>query len=539
MELHLASIWESIADAIPHEAALIHGSRVHTWREFDDRAARLASALRAAGIAEGGKVALDLYNCSEYLEAFFATIKLNAVHVNVNYRYRHEELCQLLADADAEAVMVHAGLADRIREIAARLPLLRTIIEVGDPDADPAGCEYEDLIRSHAPLGRTPRAGGMYLSYTGGTTGLPKGVMYEMAGVTRRTLDARAMICGVEVDWSAEPAAAAMELRDSGERPVAVPASPLMHSTAFTFASLPTLTCGGAIVTLASRRFDADVTLEAIERSRATVLAIVGDAFGRPLLQALDERAATGAAYDTSSVRVVCSAGVAWSADTKRRLLDHMPAALLVDACGSTEGGTYGVSIVRAGDDLSTASFARAPGTIVLDEQDQEAAVGQIGLIAAVTQTSGYFKHPEKTAQTFRTIRGERYVVPGDLGRIEPDGSITLLGRGTSVVNTGGEKVHPEEVEDVLKAIPTVVDAIVVGIADDRLGQVVAAVVQRSPGSSLSEAELVVAVRAQLAGYKAPRRVAFVDEIPRSPNGKADLVTARALAAGVASPAGT
>ena len=372
----------------------------------------------------------------------------------------------------------------------------------------------------------------MYLSYTGGTTGLPKGVMYEMDGVTRRTLDSRAMICGVDVDWSAGPAAAAIELRDRGERPVAVPASPLMHSTAFTFASLPALTCGGAIVTLTDRRFDADVTLAAIERMRATVVAIVGDAFGRPLVQALAERAANGAAYDTSSVRVVCSAGVAWSADTKRRLLDHMPQATLVDACGSTEGGTYGISIVRTGDDLSDRQVRPRAGDDHPRRADEEVGVGETGLIAAVTQTSGYYKHPEKTAETFRTINGERYVVPGDFGRIEADGSITLLGRGTSVVNTGGEKVHPEEVEDVLKAIPSVVDAIVVGIPDERLGQAVAAVVQRTPGASLSEAEIMAAVREQLAGYKAPRRVAFVDVIPRSPNGKADLAAARALVSG-------
>ena len=423
-------------------------------------------------------------------------------------------------------MIVHASLADRIREIAPRLPQLRCIIDVNDPDDDPAGSGYEELIGSHPPLERMPRSGGMYLSYTGGTTGLPKGVMYEMAGVTRRSLDTRAMTCGVDVDWSAGPAAAAIELRDRGERPIAVPASPLMHSTAFTFASLPTLTSGGTIATLTNRRFDPDATLAAVERLRATVLAIVGDAFGRPLVQVLVEREENGAAYDMSSVRVVCSAGVAWSADTKRRLLDHMPQATLVDAAGSTEGGTYGISIVRSGDDLSTATFARAPGTIIIDGRDEEVAAGEIGLIAAVTHTSGYYKHPEKTAETFRTINGEWYVVPGDLGRIEPDGTITLLGRGTSVVNTGGEKVHPEEVEDVLKAIPSVVDAIVVGIPDERLGQAVAAVVQRTPASSLSEAEIVAAVREQLAGYKAPRRVVFVDEIPRSPNGKADLARA-------------
>lgn len=536
MELHLASIWEVIADAIPDETALVHAGRARSWREFDDRAARLASGLRAAGIDEGVKVALDLYNCSEYLEAFFATVKLNAVHVNVNYRYRREELRQLLEDADVEAVIVHASLADRVREIAPRLPLLRRIIAVSDPDDDPSGSEYEQLIAGHPPVERMPRAGGMFLSYTGGTTGLPKGVMYEMGGVARRSLDTRGLICGVEVDWSAGPAAAAIELRDRGERPVALPASPLMHSTGFTFCALPALTSGGAIATVGNRRFDAADTLAAIERTRATVLAIVGDAFGRPLITVLDERSADGAVCDTSTIRVICSAGVAWSADTKRRLLEYMPRARLVDACGSTEGGTYGISIVGVGDELSTARFMRAPGTMILGEGGEEAAAGEVGLIAAVTQTSGYFKHPEKTAETFRTINGQRYVVPGDLGVIEPDGSITLLGRGTSVINTGGEKVHPEEVEDVLKAIPSIVDAIVVGVPDDRLGQSVAAIVQTSSTAALSEDEVTAVVREQLAGYKAPRCVVFVDEIPRSPNGKADLTAARALAAGTAHP---
>jgi fatty-acyl-CoA synthase len=221
---------------------------------------------------------------------------------------------------------------------------------------------------------------------------------------------------------------------------------------------------------------------------------------------------------------------VAWSADTKRRLLDHLPDATLVDACGSTEGGTYGVSIVRRGDDPTTTRFTRAPGTIILDDHGEEAPVGEAGYIAAATQTTGYYKHPEKTAETFKMLRGAQYVVPGDLGRIEPDGSITLLGRGTSVINTGGEKVHPEEVEEVLKALSSVIDAIVVGIPDDRLGQVVGAVVQMAPGAEVSGTDLVAAVRDKLAGYKAPRRVAFVEQIPRAPNGKADLARARDLA---------
>jgi fatty-acyl-CoA synthase len=405
------------------------------------------------------------------------------------------------------------------------------VVVVNDPDADPAGSEYEQLIATHEPDTRRARLGGMYLSYTGGTTGLPKGVVYEMRGVTQRTLDTRAMICGVEADWEAKPATIAVDLARRGETPVAVPASPLMHSTAFTFASLPVLTAGGTIATMMAPRFDASSVLATTERAEATVLAIVGDAFGRPLVQALDDACAAGRPFDVSTIRVICSAGVAWSADTKRRLLDHMPTATLLDACGSTEGGTYGFTVVRRGDDPSTARFTPAPGTIILrDDGRAEAPIGETGLIAAVTQTTGYYKHPEKTAETFRMIDGQQYVVPGDLGRIEPDGSITLLGRGTSVINTGGEKVHPEEVEDVLKALPGVIDAIVVGVPDERLGQVVGAVVQAAPGAPASQTDLAAAVRRKLAGYKAPRRIVFVDEIPRAPNGKADLARARDLA---------
>jgi fatty-acyl-CoA synthase len=530
VELHLATIWEAIADAVPDNVALIHGARRRTWGEFEDRAARLASALRALGVEQGSKVALDLHNCGEYLEAFFATVKLNAVHVNVNYRYREDELRQLLDDADVTTVIVHDAFADRVRAVAPALPLLRHVVVVNDVNAEPEGSEYEHLIATHPPEPRRARDGGMYLSYTGGTTGLPKGVMYEMRGVTQRSLDTRALICGVEADWQDEPGIVAVDLARRGVTPVAVPASPLMHSTAFTFAALPVLTAGGAIATVEAPRFDADLVLRAVEHCRATVLAIVGDAFGRPLVQALDEAVAVGQPIDASAVRVVCSAGVAWSADTKRRLLDHLPNATLVDACGSTEGGTYGISVVRRGDDPTTAKFTRAPGTIILDDHGEEAPVGETGYIAAVTQTTGYYKHPEKTAETFKMLHGSRYVVPGDLGRIEPDGSITLLGRGTSVINTGGEKVQPEEVEELLKTLPSVIDAIVVGIPDDRLGQVVGAVVQMAPGVAASETDLAAAVRDRLAGYKVPRRVAFVDQIPRAPNGKADFTRARDLA---------
>ena len=533
-ERHLAAVWEAVADALPQEVALVHGGREIAWRDFDDRAARLATAFRALGLRPGAKVAIDLYNCPEYFEVFLAAAKIDAVSVNVNYRYRHDELLQLLTDADVEAIVVHRSLSERVLPIVDRLPLVRAIVQVdqhGATAAVPDGVyAYEQLIADHDAASRQHHTGGMFLSYTGGTTGLPKGVMYTMEGVTERSLDTRPLICGVGANWTASVVEVARELRDRGVRPVALPASPLMHSTGFTFVSLPALCAGGTVVTCTSTRFDAEDVLATIERRGATVAGIVGDAFALPIVKALDERAAAGHPYDTSTLRTMCSAGVAWSGEVKRRLLDHVPQLVLVDGCGSTEGGTYGISIVRHGDPAHTARFQPAAGTFIMASDGSEAPDGVEGLIAARTATSGYYKHPDATAERFRTIAGLPYVVPGDYGRIEPDGSITLIGRGSSTINIGGEKVHPEEVEDVIRSIDGVDDCLVLGLTDERLGQVVAALVQPTAPASVHEDDVVQWCRQQLAGYKVPRLVAMVAAVPRFPNGKADLAGARQLA---------
>jgi fatty-acyl-CoA synthase len=399
--------------------------------------------------------------------------------------------------------------------VAGRLPRLRGIVETGD--------EYEALIASSLPAPRrSRRETGTMLSYTGGTTGMPKGVVYTMSRLAGQALKTRAMVAGIALDDSASPVDAARRLHAGGTRPVCCPASPLMHSTAFTFVSLPVLAAGGAIVTLENRRFDAALLLAALERHAATVTAVVGDAFARPLVNALDERDAVGQPFDSRSLRVMCSAGVAFSADTKRRLFEHLPELTIVDACGATEGATYGVSVTRAGDDLSTVTFQPAPGTIVVDAQRRPVADGVVGYISALTVTSGYHRQPQKTGEAFYDVGDEHRVIPGDFGRIEPDGRLTLLGRGSTVINTGGEKVHPEEVEDVIKCVPGVVDVVVWRVPDERLGSVVGAVVQRLPGAALDEHGVRDHVRSRLAGYKAPRVVAFVDAIPRHANGKID-----------------
>ena len=331
----------------------------------------------------------------------------------------------------------------------------------------------------------------------------------------------------------------AAEQARSGHRLVAIPASPLMHSTGFTFASLPTLTSGGQVATLEGRSFDARELLAEIGAVRAQVVAIVGDAFALPLLRVLDAGAgaaragAAGAGgYETSLLRTICSAGTAWSARVKQRLLEHLPRASLLDFCGSTEGVTYGFRRVRRGEVASTANFEAARGLRVIGPDRRELPRGEVGMLAGPTPASGYHKDPQRSADTFFTIDGEQVAAPGDLGRIEADGSVTLIGRGASVINTGGEKVHPAEVEEVICGLAGVEECLVTGVPDERFGQLVAAIVVTAADRHLDATDVIAAARRSLAGYKVPRLVAFVDEVPRAPNGKIDYAAARAVLAG-------
>ena len=261
-------------------------------------------------------------------------------------------------------------------------------------------------------------------------------------------------------------------------------------------------------------------------------MAIVGDAFALPIVRALDEGPADGGSYDTSTVRLICSAGVAWSERIKARLLEHMPEVTLFDACGSTEGVTYGLRQVRRGDAPSTANFDAAPGLKVLSPEGEQLPAGQIGFLAAPSHGTAYFGEPERSAETFLMIDGVQHAKPGDLGRIEADGTVTLIGRGVTTINTGGEKVYPTEVEDVVKALPEVDDCLVLGVPDERFGQSVAALVVLAPRADVTGPDAIVAaVRTSLAGYKVPRHVRILPELPRMPNGKIDYPRAAELAA--------
>ncbi|HEY6532494.1 MAG TPA: AMP-binding protein [Acidimicrobiales bacterium] len=537
---HHANLWEAIADRIPDSPVLQHGDRRITWSQFDDRAARLAQALLGAGIGPGDTVAIDLYNCPEYVEAFFGALKIRAVPANVNFRYGSDELLSILQNSEAKAFVYDAGLRDRVVPMVERAGEIRLWIEVGgtdDPHPIPA-LAYEDLVAGHDPAARVARSeDDVWLSYTGGTTGLPKGVLVRMERSITFVLWYRDMLLDEEI--TVDPVTFAVERAAQGRQVSGIPASPLMHSTGFVVAALPSLAAGGTVTTLLSHTFDAHELFATVERVRGEIVAIVGDAFAIPMVKALDEGHPEGRPYDTTSILAIGSAGVAWSAHNKAALLERIPQVALHDSCGATEGCAYGVNLLRAGDELTTATFKAAPGLIVLGADGEELPVGEIGTMAGPATATGYFKDPEKSAQVYFQRDGVWYAKPGDLGQVHPDGTVTLIGRGTSTINTGGEKVYPAEVEQAISALDDVEDCVVVGVPDERFGQAVAALVQVAPGVTLEADDIATAVRSVLAGYKVPRRVRFVDRVPRMPNGKIDYPASGELAQDAESVSGS
>jgi 3-oxocholest-4-en-26-oate---CoA ligase len=543
MEPHHATLFEAIADAMPEAPALAQGPRVVTWGEMDARAARLAAALTDAGLTTQSTVSIDLYNCNEWMESYFGILKARLVPVSINYRYLDDELAYLFENCGAEALIFHASLGERVVRVARRLPRLKALVQVDDvggAEVPPGVLDYEEIMAGHEPAPRISRSpDDIVMWYSGGTTGLPKGVVIPIGASVESTSgpDGRLRTLGrYDVDPGSvpeDPVDHARLLWQEGGRPIAIPAAPLMHSTAMAYGGAAVLHCGGMVVTLEGHSFDAHELFEAVERHRVTTVAIVGDAFAKPMTRALEARAGDGLPYDGSSLRSICSAGVVWSADVKDRLFRHLPDVLLVDNCGSSEGAWYGTSVLRQGDRTSSASFVPAPDVLLLDEDGEPMppGTGKAGLLASTTAMAGYHKDPAKTAETFRLIGDVWYTIPGDYGLFNDDGTLTLLGRGSSVINTGGEKVFPEEVDDVVKTLDEVDDCLVVGTPDERFGQTVTAVVQPRAGATVSERAVIERVRGRLAHYKAPRRVVVVDKVPRLPNGKPDYPATHRLAA--------
>jgi fatty-acyl-CoA synthase len=534
MEQHPATVWEAIADVVADGTAVVQGDRRLAWSQFDQRAARLAGALAEAGIGPGSKVALYLYNSPEYLEGFFAALKIRAVPINVNYRYLDEELLYLLDNSDAEALVFHASLGERVARILDRAKSLRLVLEVDDAAGVVEGVgEYEEAIAGAQPASRVTRSPDeIMMTYTGGTTGLPKGVMSKLGGaINTLLLTVPPLVGAAPLSDPADIPALARQLNDEGRAIRSLPACPLMHGTGIAIGAIPALTYGGTVVLLAERHFDPAALWRTVEREGVGWIVVVGDPFARPLLRTLDDMAASGAAPDLGSVRLIASAGAMFSSEIKQGLLDKIPQAMVIDYIAATEG-LMGVSIATAGNVPPTGRFTPVPGVKVFAEDGSEVLPGSgvdgvVALAGGVPE--GYYKDEAKSAATFRDVEGVRYSFPGDWAVVEADGSLTLKGRGSQCINTGGEKVFPEEVEEILKTHEAVEDALVFGLDDERFGQRVAAVASLRPGTDASANEVLVAARERLAAYKVPKEIRFVDTVPRSPSGKADYVAAREL----------
>jgi fatty-acyl-CoA synthase len=533
MEMHFATIWEAIADRIGPRPAITHGEVTRTWAEYDDRAARIAAAYAAAGLGPDSKVGLFMYNSNEYMEAQFAAMKLRGVPININYRYIDEELHYLLENSDAEALVFHSSLGDRVANVVDRLPGLKLVIEVDDGNADrvPGAQPYEAVVADHSPAGRVERAeDDTYMLYTGGTTGMPKGVMYAIGGLTAGLGASAFPILGLAAPTDANDIVEAAAGTDGSL--VSLPCAPLMHGTGLWLGCFIPHLLGSHVVTLTNRSLDPHEVLDTIERHRASSVTIVGDSFAKPLLRAIDEGRPGGGSYDLESVALMQSSGVMWTSEVKQQLIERIEQVMLIDAMGSTEG-SMGTQITMKGLETETGRFTQSPTTKVFTDDDRlvEPGSDEVGMVAAGGNVPlGYYKDAEKSAKTFRVIDGVRYSFPGDLAKVAADGSLILLGRGSQVINSGGEKIFPEEVEEAVKRVDGVIDCLVVGVDDDKFGQAVTAVASVEPGAAVTEGEIIESVKGELARFKAPKSVVFVDAVPRAPNGKADYGTARDLA---------
>lgn len=535
-EMHFATIWEQIADQQPDAPAVICKDVTRTWKEYENRAACVAAFLHSQGLKPDAKIGLYLHNGNEYLEAQFGIMKMRGVTINVNYRYHEEELVYLLENADCEALVYQACYADRVAAIRDRLPAIKTFIRIedGTGESGQGDFEYERVIADTVPMPRIERSeDDLYMLYTGGTTGRPKGVMYSAGQMSVGLTMGWVLLGGLE-EPPATPEAlgsASAALYESGNQVISLAGCPLMHGTGMWIGSLIPHMMGGAVVTIPELGLNPELIWKEVTRNKVSFLVIVGDAFAKPLLAELDKAKSEGSPHDISRLKAMMSSGVMWSSEVKEGLLDHQD-MILIDAMGSTEG-SMGTSVAARGAVSETAKFETGEGVKVFNEDDKEVTPGsgEMGMIGTAGNVPlGYYKDAEKSAATFREIDGVRYSFPGDYATVEADGSITLLGRGSNCINTAGEKVFPEEVEEAVKRHPAIFDCLVVGLPDERFGQKVVAVASTREGHDVEEAALIETTRQHLAGFKLPKKVFFVAHVERAPNGKADYAWAQQMA---------
>ena len=533
---NLADQWEAIADRVGDREAVVAGERRLTYAQLEDRANRLANHLRANGIGPGDFVGCYLTNGTEYLETLLATFKIRAVPVNVNYRYVADELRYLFADAGLVAVVCDQRFVPRVAEVASDVPSLRHTLVVPDADADtvdldtvPDGRDYEEALAA-APCDRPVVEGrgddDVYVIYTGGTTGMPKGVVWRMGDAFFGCIGG-----GDPLRMSgpvSSPQETVERIIDFDFNFYAL--APMMHAAA-QWVSIMWLLCGAKVI-LHQGRFDPTVVWRTVEDEKVSFLTVVGDAMARPLLDDWDDNGP----YEVSSLYSFSNGGAPISPTARARIQAILPNAMFTDGFGSSETGIQGSQRLQPGEDPGNVIRYDnvADGTKVLDLDGHEVEPGS-GVVGRLAHTGWiplrYHNAPEKTAEAFFTVDGRRYVVSGDMATVEADGSVILLGRGSVSINTGGEKVYPEEVEGVLKGHPAVYDTVVVGVPHERWGEQVVAVIQPVEGESPTLADIEPFLREQLAGYKVPRRILLVDEVVRSPAGKADYRWAKSVAA--------
>jgi acyl-CoA synthetase (AMP-forming)/AMP-acid ligase II len=519
MEFNLADLYEIVAERVPDRLAIVAGDRRLTFGDLDARATRFARYLQDIGVRPGEHVGIYAVNRAEWVEAMIGCFKARTVPINVNYRYVADELRYLFDNADLVALVYEAEYAPLVASVLPGLPQLQHLVVIDDTSGvtapDLGAVDYEDALAS-APPDRAfePRsADDLYVLYTGGTTGMPKGVMWRHEDIFFAAMGG-GNYSGPGIET---PEQIADNIAPTAGTSLAL--APLMHGNA-QWTMFIALFGGNTVVLNTSRRFDADEIWDLVDREGVFVISLVGDAMARPLVDALAHRA------PPAMLLAIVSGGAILSPAVKAELNERLPNTAVLDAFGASETGANGaVDTTEKGP-----RFHMNEWTTVITDDGKIASVGELGLLARRGHVPvGYYKDAAKTAATFVEFDGVRWAIPGDRAVIEDDGTITVLGRGSQCINTGGEKVFPEEVEAVLKSHPDVFDAIVVGVPDDRFGEAVAAVVAPRAGRTPTLDELVAHARGALAGYKLPKRLLLVDEVARTPAGKPNYRWAKDL----------
>ena len=537
MEFNAADIFEGVVDRVPDREAIVHGSTRLTYKELDARSNKAANALKKLGIKKGSHIGIYAFNCVEWLEIMLGAYKLCAIPININYRYVEEELKYLIDNADMEAIFYHKQFSNKLENIKSHLPLLRDFIciedDSGEDDVIDKSFNFEDLIANEdeSRLDVDRSGDDKYILYTGGTTGMPKGVVWRMEDVL--------MTLGGGIDavtGEKYPTPEAFADKCLQDQTIALALAPFMHGGA-QWQSFNSFFSGWKLIINDQVSFDADYVWEIVAKEKVMNLTIMGDAMGRPLCDALPRAIEKG--LDLSSLFILSSTASVFSASIKDTILEYLPNLFLIDAVGSSETGATGVNIHTKDGKLKDSGggpkFTKPNFSEILNLDTKEVIppsdTETIGYLARKGHVPvAYYKDEEKSKKTFIEVGGVRYSIPGDMAKYEEDGQMTLLGRGSVSINSGGEKIFPEEVEMALKAHPNIFDCLVVGVKDDRWGQKVVAVIQRRENDELSLDDIKDVASKYIASYKMPKEIVFSELIERAPSGKPNYQWAQEFA---------